>query len=339
MGNSVYLIGVLLLSNFLFLKNISFISQKYNLYDNPDEKRKKQKKPVPLLGGLLFLTNLIIFLFFDYFFYSKNFLYSLGFVGELKIAIFCLTIMLVFFIGFVDDKIKIKPSTKLILLSVLLYIIFVTNPKIVINSLNFYFYINSIDLFGLGILFSVLCVLTYINSLNMMDGVNLISAKYYLSIVLVLFLYNFQFHFALMFLIFTLFFIFLNRDGKAFLGDSGVYIISVILSLLIISLYEKNNLNVEIVFLLMFLPTFDFFRLIISRILKKRHPFQADENHFHHIVIRNYGSKGAYILNFFIFTPILLINLPFINSYLIIMIMIFLYFFFLNKKPLTKIKD
>lgn len=331
MENLLYLIFVLFLINFLFLKNLPFFEKKYNLFDKPDETRKKQLNPVALLGGLLFIINLSIFLFFDYFLSSNFFFLSLGFIGEIKIIIFCLTILFVFFIGFVDDKIKIKPFTKLILLSIVLYVVFLINPKIVINSLNFSFYDKPIDLFSLGLLFSILCVLTYINALNMLDGINLISGIYYLSIITIFLLYNFQISFGVMFLIFSIFFIFLNLKSKIYLGDSGVYVISFLLSLLIITLYEKNNLNVENVFLLMFLPAVDFFRLIVVRILNRSHPFKADENHFHHLLTKNYDNKKIPILLFFIFLPPLLDFFLDINVYIIILFMILSYCLILKK--------
>ena len=331
MENLLYLIFVLLLTNFLFLKNIAFIEKKYDLFDRPDEIRKRQLNPVPLLGGLLFIINLSIFLFFDYFLSSKFFFYSLGFIGEINILIFCITLIFFFVIGFLDDKIKIKPFTKLVLLSVVLYVVFLINPKIVINSLNFSFYDPPIDLFGLGILFSILCVVTYVNALNMLDGINLISGIYYLSIITMFSLYNFQISFVAMFLIFSIFFIFLNLRGKIYLGDSGVYIISFLISLLIINLYEKNNLHIENIFLLMFLPAVDFFRLIVTRIFNRKHPFEADENHFHHLIVKNYDKKKILILLFFIFLPALLDFFLNINVYIIILFMILSYYLTLKK--------
>tara|TARA_Y100000992_G_scaffold299628_1_gene266716 strand:- start:606 stop:1631 length:1026 start_codon:yes stop_codon:yes gene_type:complete len=337
MQNLLYLILTLTLVNLFFVKNFELIGKKYNLYDNPDEIRKKQIKPVPLLGGLLFLINIFIFFCFDYFFNSKSFFLSLGFFGKKNIIIFCLSLFFIFCIGFVDDKIKLKPFTKLVLLSIILSVIFMINEQIVINNLNFYFLENSIDLFNLGILFSILCIVTYINMLNMLDGINLISAIYYLSIASILFLYNFQIYFVLTFVIFTLFFIFLNRQGKIYLGDSGVYAISFILSLSIISLYEKNNLNVESVLLIMFVPVIDFLRLIIKRVLDRRHPFQADENHFHHIINKNYNNKKYLILILFFYSPILFDYFFNINVYIIILIMTISYALIL-KKNISKIK-
>ena len=126
----------------------------------------------------------------------------------------------------------------------------------------------------------------------MLDGINLISGIYYIFIASIFLIYSYQIYFALTFLIFSLSFIYLNRNGKIYLGDSGVYVISLILSLIIISFYESNRLYVESIFLIMFLPVVDFIRLIITRVLDRKHPFHADENHFHHILKRNYNNRN-----------------------------------------------
>lgn len=332
MDSLTYLIFCLLIINLLFVNSYKYISGKYQLFDKPDEKRKKQLKSVPLVGGLLFLINFLIFFLYEFFFNSNDFFYTMGFTSQSKIIIFCSVLFLVFFIGFMDDKIKLNPFTKLVCLSFTAYIVFLINPKIQINELNFSFYEVPVDLFNIGILFSVVCIVAYTNMLNMLDGINLISGIYYLSIVITLFLYNYQIPFALTLLISLFFFIFLNYKGKIYLGDNGVYLVSFLISLIIIGLYENNNLNVENIFILMFLPAIDFFRLIISRIHNNKHPFNADENHFHHMVAKKYNhTKKIFILLFFMFFPILVDFLTDINEMIIILFMIILYYFFLKK--------
>lgn len=337
MESLVYLVFSLLFINIIFVIFHGYIKKKYNLFDYPDVNRKKQSKPVPLLGGLLFLINIIVFFYFDFFLDSKSFFYSIGFFNEGKILIFCLCVMSMFFVGFVDDKINLNPVTRLILLSLILLVVFQINHQIVINSLKFTFYKDSIDLFNLGIFFSVFCILTYINALNMLDGINLISGIYYLSIIMILFLYNYQIPLATTLLIATIFFIFLNYNGKIYLGDSGVYLVSFILSLAIIGLYESNQFHVEKVFLFMFLPAIDFFRLFIVRLHNRKHPFTGDQNHFHHIIARKYKDyQKILILLFFLFTPILLDFFFIDNELLVIFFMILTYCWVLKKDNYRK---
>jgi len=98
-----------------------------------------------------------------------------------------------------------------------------------------------------------------------------------------------------------------------------------------------NNLNVESVLLIMFVPVIDFLRLIIKRVLDRRHPFQADENHFHHIINKNYNNKKYLILILFFYSPILFDYFFNINVYIIILIMTISYALIL-KKNISKIK-
>jgi UDP-N-acetylmuramyl pentapeptide phosphotransferase/UDP-N-acetylglucosamine-1-phosphate transferase len=47
------------------------MSKIYNLLDVPDFKRKIHLSPVPLLGGLFVILNLIIIIFFNNFFFQN----------------------------------------------------------------------------------------------------------------------------------------------------------------------------------------------------------------------------------------------------------------------------
>jgi len=332
MESLIYLGLTLFLINGIFVLTYKNIEKKYNLFDKPDEARKKQTDPVALLGGLLFLISINIFFIFEFFFNSSSFFNKLGFLGETKIIIFCLSTFVIFIIGFIDDKIKLKPLTKLILLSLIIYIIFNINSNIVINSLYFSILGSTIDLFDLGVLFSILCILTYINALNMLDGINLISGLYYISIVMLLFLYNYQISFAITLLIASVFFLLLNYNGKIYLGDSGVYLVSFLLAFVIIGIYETNKFSVEKIILFMFLPIIDFFRLIVLRLINRKHPFEADENHFHLIINKTYKKfPKNFILFFFIYMPILLDYFFSNNEILIIIFMIILYYIILKK--------
>ena len=100
------LIGII---NFLFIYYYNKISIIYNLFDHPNEERKKQSFPVPLLGGIYFLLNFIFYCFYELNFGSWNFFYTLGFINNINIFVFITSILLFFFLGFIDDKINLKP--------------------------------------------------------------------------------------------------------------------------------------------------------------------------------------------------------------------------------------
>ena len=322
---------LLLIINSLFVIFYRNIGKFYNLYDYPNEKRKIHKSPVPLLGGLFYLINFIIFFIFEIFFNNKIFFSDLLLSSNSQIFIFFLCFLTVFIIGFVDDKIKLSPMTKLILLGSVCYGFFSINERMVINYIEIGTLNLIVDLFELGLIFSILCVVFYVNSINMMDGINLLVSFYLLSISIILLIFNFQLNFAIILIIASIFFIYLNSKGKIFLGDSGSYLISFIVALIIISLYENKNLQAEQIIIFMFLPIIDSLRLFFVRVLNGNNPFQPDTNHLHLILLKRIGYKNTIILLSALFLiPIFSIKLTFIKPIFILAIMIILYLILLK---------
>ena len=110
-----------------------------------------------------------------------------------------------------------------------------------------------------------------------------------------------------------------------FLGDSGTLLIGFIISYFFIKSYNNNNIfySDEIV-LIMLIPGFELLRLAIFRIFKKKHPFKADRNHIHHLILKKHK-----FLNTFIIIQILFI-LPYVLfSYLDNSIIILIFTFIL----------
>ena len=93
------------------------------------------------------------------------------------------------------------------------------------------------------------------------------------------------------------------------MGDGGCYILSFIISLFVIGLYNEGNIKSDQIFLLMLIPGIDMFRLFLVRIYNKKNPFSADKNHLHHILLKKLSS-------FKTFAVIYLVNLMnFISVY------------------------
>ena len=51
-----------ILLNFFIFYFFDSLKKKLNIYDYPDQKKKLHKKATPLMGGVIFLFNLILFL-------------------------------------------------------------------------------------------------------------------------------------------------------------------------------------------------------------------------------------------------------------------------------------
>ena len=290
---------ILIILNILFYFGNFRIANFFKLMDIPDKVRKIHTTKVPLTGGFfLFFNILTIFLL-------KNF-YNLTNVSILDFNILCF-IFVIFIFGIFDDKFGINANLKL-LLSVIFFTIFLfINDELILKSII----ISSGQIFSLGILsipFTIFCFVIFQNAFNMYDGINLQNILYFTLLISIIFIFfNFiDFYFYLIPVIILLFY--LNLKNKMFLGDSGSYILSFLISIFLIYIFNNTDINFssDLVFLFLCIPGYDLLRLAIFRIMKKKHPFKADKNHIHHLLIKNIGYlKTIIYLNLICFLPIL----------------------------------
>ena len=269
------------------------------------KKRKIHTKPIPLIGGIIILLNII---FFYALFFSLDSGVLLSFEGERSLINLILIGTLICFFGVYDDKYGISPTNKILILTLLMYVSLIIDPSLIIKSLNFNntFFIN-IEQFS--IFFTILCFLIFLNTFNMFDGLNGQSG-FYSIVILIFFLIKNSNLFSIYLLIPLAFFLYLNLRNKTFLGDNGSYLLSYILSCLIIKTYNHTGtvMTVEEIFLILFYPGLDLIRLFFSRTTKGKHPFYPDDNHIHHIILKKTRSqKKVLLINIFsIILPILL---------------------------------
>ena len=118
------------------------IAKIIKVYDHPISKRKIHKIKTPLIGGVLLLIN-IIFINILYFFFSDFYFADLNkiFGGLDKYIFFLFFSLIIFLIGFIDDKRNLNANLKffLFIIIIALSIYFDHNlllEKIVIKSCN-----------------------------------------------------------------------------------------------------------------------------------------------------------------------------------------------------------
>lgn len=306
------------LTNFIFLYKIEKISKIINIYDFPDNNRKLHGNPVPLIGGILLFINFIIIILFTNF--------DIEFVNFNILLFSCLF----FLVGIIDDKYKLLPTSKFCLNIIILLLFFKINENFLIQK--FEFYNSEINLnYYFSFFFSILCVLIFINALNLFDGLNL-QTLIYCSITLVYLFYKDSNLKHIIIIIFALICLMpFNYKNKLFLGDSGVYLLGAFLSLNVLNLHNINQrISAEEIFVIMMVPGLDMLRLVIIRLLNNKNPFSGDRKHLHHLLNDKYGYEHAIIILFFlIFAPVLL--LFFISTKIIIFFYLLSYFFILWK--------
>ena len=330
------LIFVSILLNFFLFSFNDIIAKKINLYDVPNNKRKLHKFPIPLNGGIFYFLNLFLIFIFDIFFYDLEILSIFRFANEADGILVLIIVLSLLLLGIVDDKISLKPFSKSLASAIIFFAFLSIRMDYQIIGLRFETFGFWLDLFGLSLIFSILCFVVFQVILNMYDGINLQSALYYSIILIYLTLINQNNNFSMfctLTLVNLIFFSFYNYKQKTFLGDSGVYIFSFILSLLLIRTYQNYNVNffVEEIFIILFIPFIDALRLFFNRILKNNNPLDGDRGHLHHILLNKFGLIKA---NIILVTPLILslilIRLTNLNLIIIIVLNLITYLYMLK---------
>lgn len=333
--NVFFFISLIILNFFLFFYN-KRISEILNILDTPDNERKLHKFQASLSGGLILYCNIICLFFFSFFFNNK--LIDFFFIkSNSDFIAFILILTSFFFCGFIDDKIKLRPSIKLILIFSLCYLLVSSFDELLISELKTNFFSKRILSLKSSTLFSLLGLVTLIVILNLYDGLNLQSVIYYFLIFfyfILKYLSMLDLTFLITFLIFFIFFSYYNFNGRVFIGESGVMLISLIFFFCLANFYKNSNTIVlEELFLLFFLPFVDAVRLFFKRILNNQNPFKGDLNHLHHKLLLSFNYYKT-IMILFLFQFITIIFIIFFKNYnsLIIANIIFYILLLFKKK-------
>jgi len=257
------------------------------------------KKPVLKIGGIL----IYFFILLSSVVFSDSSL--------LRDILYISTI--VFFFSVLEDlKIKINPLIRLI---ILLLIIFFSvksfNLKIYsVQLYNFDNFLNSNQL--LSFIFTALCIVFVINGSNFIDGFNGLLGIHSSIIILILGIINFYFgNFELLFICIlfliclTIFLTFNFPNSKIFLGNSGSYLLGLILAILVILTSQKTQYHKVYPFFFACLLNYIFFEVFFSFfrkiIYEKKNPLYPDKKHLHMLVFNYFKThvKTTLSINFF----------------------------------------
>ena len=130
----------------------------------------------------------------------------------------------------------------------------------------------------------------------MFDGINCQCIIF--CIILFSYLLTLQNQLLIFFLILIFIFLsYLNTKNLIFLGNSGSYLASFIISHQIIYFYNSKIIkSIEEIFILLMIPGIDMLRVFLHRLYNKKNPFKADKNHLHHFLLSRYGYKSTITL-------------------------------------------
>ncbi|WP_018611026.1 MraY family glycosyltransferase [Segetibacter koreensis] len=275
------------LTTLFAIPRIIYVSEKKNLFDNPDSVRKLHKQPISSLGGLgIFLGFIISILLMGNFFQLYEFQYY--------VACF----ILIFFVGIKDDLVEISAIKKFIG-QALVACVLMFKAHLLITNMAGFLGITHIY-FSFSVFLTFFTIIVIINAFNLIDGVDGLAGSLGLISSLVFgtfFLVNGNIPYALLGFGFAgslvAFLIYNFQPAKIFMGDTGSLLMGVVNSILVIKFIQSGTnyhlFSVTAVpaigFSVLLLPLMDTLRVFGIRIFHGLSPFTADRNHIHHLLL------------------------------------------------------
>lgn len=275
------------------------VAKTKNIVDNPDA-RKLQRVPVPVLGGLTVVFGVL------------SGIMGFRLLGESfdLFPVFA-AIFIILIVGLMDDMISLSPRVRFVVeILLVLYLIYTTGFQL--NNFH--------GLWGLGIIpgyisvpLTIFACVGIINAINLIDGVDGYSSGY--SVISCL-LFGLMFHalgnvqmvvlaavVAASLLPFFLHNVF-GKHSKMFIGDAGTLSLGIIFSVFVTTLlstpsgdviaHESTLGLVPFTLAVLCVPIFDTLRVMSSRMIRGKSPFNPDKTHLHHLYIElGYSHIGT----------------------------------------------
>ena len=279
--NSFDVIIIGFLSTLISIIIMRPIAIRIKLLDYPDD-RKQHEGEIPLIGGISIFVGVIVSLVN---FFEENFI-----INTILISVF-----FVLTLGIYDYLKNIKPKIKLFI-QLFLVTITVYLSDIKIESLGFLLGLPfTQDLALLAIPFTMISVMGLMNAFNMVDGLDGQAGIVAIVALIGIFIFgldqadNYLYKILLTILsgliVFLIFNLISNNKMKIFLGDGGSLFLGLVISFSLI--YCTQILNIfspSYALWCVAIPLFDFFSVVILRIIKKQHLIIANRDHIHHFL-------------------------------------------------------
>ena len=160
-----------------------------------------------------------------------------------------------------------------------------------IQDLRHPFLTSLLDNKIISFLFIIICFLVLVNGSNFIDGLNGLQLGYYLIVLSVLFKDNFfgqigiSLNGSIFLIILIIYILVLNFKNKLFLGDSGSYILSLLIGFILINIYNSDkSISPFYIALLLWYPCFENLFSILRKFNFNRSPLKPDNKHLHQLI-------------------------------------------------------
>lgn len=264
--------------------------------DAPDAPggRKAHENRVPPVGGLVVVPVALL----------VSLLAGLSFEALWPLALGALLLVAA---GVRDDACGLAPTVKFLLQGLAATILVVWGDSR-IEDLGNLFGLGPIHFGRMGLAFSLFCVVLLINAVNMIDGLDGLAggivfiALFWFALASGLYGDSLPAGFIGIWMAAVAGFLVYNlrnpwrRKASVFLGDSGSMALGLMLAWLAIGLSQSGvpepMIRPVAVAWILTVPVMDAFALFVSRLLRGRHPFEADRRHLHHRFVDAGVSPG-----------------------------------------------
>tara|TARA_B110000908_G_scaffold7667_1_gene9548 strand:+ start:41 stop:1087 length:1047 start_codon:yes stop_codon:yes gene_type:complete len=289
------------LITYVAIPKVIFFAEKLRLLDEAGI-RASHKGSVPIFGGIAIFTGII---------------FSLLFWADIEnIQYLLVSILIIFFVGVIDDLLVLSPFKKIVgqIIATLIIIFF---HDMQIDSMHGVLGISETLSPWVSVPFTIFVVIVITNGFNLIDGVDGLAAG-----IGVISSFSFGVIALLMgqsdiaIVAFTLMgalLAFLKYNfypAKIFMGDTGSLVVGMILSILSINIIRHGlvtetiklpNKGPLLAIVILAIPLFDSLRVFVARIMKGRHPLSPGRGHIHHALLNlGFGhNKTSFILYLF----------------------------------------
>jgi UDP-GlcNAc:undecaprenyl-phosphate/decaprenyl-phosphate GlcNAc-1-phosphate transferase len=278
---------VAFLSTVLFILALRPLAWRIGWVDKPDA-RKQHGTAIPLVGGVAMLGGLFVATFV-----SGKLINHYPLL--LAMSALCL-------VGLADDLLHIAAARRLLLQGLVALLMCLWDGTR-LDHLGALFGFDPVILNDWQSLFvTVFCIMSMVNAINMIDGVDglaggvLVTALFWLAVIGINTRGGALLPMELVACLFGYLCFNLRSPWRVratvFMGDAGSTMLGLAVTWLMIrySGYHeaigRNFFPPVVILWLLAIPLYDTVSLIISRGLRGHHPFKADRDHIHHVLMR-----------------------------------------------------
>lgn len=262
--------------------------------DNPD-KRKLQRKPIPVLGGVAVFFGIVI-----------GTGCSLTFCNSCEGMVTILMLLIIMlYVGTMDDIMGLSPALRFTIEIISVIIAIFAGTGYCLNDFHGLWGVNAIPQ-NVAVPLTIFAIVGIINAINLIDGVDGLSSGFAIMACTIFGIYFCITQDMLMAILaascigalipFFIHNVFGTRS-KMFIGDGGSLVMGMVLSIFVLRAIDSRYPSPEIesagrhlglipfALSVMAIPVFDTLRVMGTRMLRGHSPFAPDKRHLHHAFI------------------------------------------------------